>query len=333
MKILITGATGFLGKHLIKEIAPIASKIYILSRNIHQDSFTQYKNFEIVQGDITELDVIKDRDIKNRILSECDIVIHAAALYDLKADYADLYLQNVMGTKNILNLITKATSLKAFYYVSTIAVADEQSEYIDETSLPERSTFFDNYSKTKYHAEKLVREFSKSHQNIPIRIFRPGVIVGDSINGKIGNINGPYYFLELLKKYKHLLKNIAIIPLTFNPKSKLSLIPVDHVANFIFLIIKRDQYGQDLKTYHLICVDPPTIETFLKDISRILKINTKFFPIASNRAITFIMPFLNIPKEVIPFMFSKVTYDNKLTLKDLPELKTSKYASFKKIFF
>ena len=40
-----------------------------------------------------------------------------------------------------------------------------------------------------------------------------------------------------------------------------------------------------------------------------------------------------IPKEIIPFMFSKISYDKSLTLKDLPELRDSKYAEFKKIFF
>ena len=126
---------------------------------------------------------------------------------------------------------------------------------------------------------------------------------------------------------------MAFLPLPFNPTTRLQLIPVDHVAHLIFLLVKRDQYNQDLKTYHLICIDPPTIQKFLEDISRELGIKTKFYPISPNKFFTFVLPYLKIPKEIIPFMFSKISYDKTITLKDLPELQNSKYAEFKKIFF
>jgi nucleoside-diphosphate-sugar epimerase len=334
MNILILGATGFLGKYLVKEFSEVASKIYVVTRNDNSNLFKQYSNVELVSGDITDLEIIKDSAKKNEILCECDLVIHAAALYDLKAEYADLYLHNVVGTQNVLNFIKKTSRLKLFYYISTIAIADEQSEFIDENSLPERTDFADFYSKTKYLAEKSVREFAKGKPSLPMRIIRPGAIVGDSITGEIGTINGPYYFLEVIKKFKHLLKNIPIFPLSYNPNTELQFIPVDHVAHYIFLLITREQYARELKTYHLICIDPPKIEDFMKDISRELGIKTRFYPMASNKVFNFlVLPYLNIPKEIIPFMFSKISYDKTLTLKDLPELKDSKYADFKKIFF
>jgi len=332
MKILILGGTGFLGKYLVRELAINASKIYVVCRNKHKNTFQEFTNIEMVTGDITDTEVIKDSHIKNAILSDCDVIIHAAALYDVKAAYQEIYLHNVVGTQNVLQLLKKTKNLKAFYYVSTIAVADEQSECLTEDCLPIRTVFHDNYSKTKYYAEKLVREYAATHPQLPIRIVRPGVIVGDSVTGEIANVNGPYYFLQFLKKYDHLIKKIPIMPMTFNPNSHLHIIPVDHAAHYIFLLINRDLYDEQLKTYHLICIDPPKISQFLDDISRTLGLETQFQPIPSNKVFSFIMPFLKIPKEIIPFMFSRISYDKTLTLKDLPELKNSKYADFKKIF-
>jgi thioester reductase-like protein len=332
MKILILGGTGFLGKYLVSELASIASKIYVVTRSKNNNFFSQFSNVELVLGDITDPEIIKDVELKNSILSKCEIIIHAAALYEIKAEYEEIYLHNVMGTQNVLQLIKKASNLKAFYYVSTIAVADEQSDVLLETNLPERSIFNDNYSKTKYYAEKMVREFSSHHLELPVRIIRPGVIVGDSKTGKISNINGPYYFINFLKKFAPIIKKLPILPLTFNPDSHLHLIPVDHVANYIFLLISRDSKGVELRTYHLICIDPPKISEFIKDISQVLGFNTYFKPIKNNLLFSSAMPLLNMPKEIIPFMFSRISYDKSLTLKDLPELKNSKYADFKKIF-
>jgi thioester reductase-like protein len=332
MKILLFGGTGFLGKYLVKELSAFASQIYIVTRNKNSQLFKDYAKVTLVSGDITDIEVIKDQNIKNQILAECDLVIHAAALYDLTACYEDLYLHNVVGTQNVLQLLKKAEKLKAFYYVSTIAVVDEQSTsiIIDEVTLPERTVFHDDYSKTKYFAEKMVRQ---SLPNTAVRIIRPGAIVGDSLTGEIENINGPYYFVELLKKFRNLLKAMAIFPLTFNPETLLHFIPVDHVANLISLLIKRDEYSREIKTYHLVCIDPPSTQKFINDISQDLGIATKFYPIPQNKVFSLVMPLLKIPKEIIPFMFSKISYDKTLTLKDLPELKNSKYADFKKIFF
>jgi thioester reductase-like protein len=333
MKILILGGTGFLGKYLVSELASIASKIYVVTRSKNNNYFSQFSNIELVEGDITDPEIIKDVELKKSILSECEIAIHAAALYEIKAEYEEIYLHNVLGTQNVLQLIKKASNLKAFYYVSTIAVADEQSDVLLETNLPERSIFNDNYSKTKYYAEKMVREFSSHHLELPVRIIRPGVIVGDSTTGKISNLNGPYYFINFLKKFAPIIKKLPILPLTFNPETHLHLIPVDHVAHYIFILISRDIREREIKTYHLICIDPPKISEFLKDISRVLEIKTYFRPMQNNLVFSSIIPLLNIPQEIIPFMFSRISYDKTHTLKDLPELKNSKYADFKKIFF
>ncbi len=333
MKILILGGTGFLGKFLVKELTEIASHIYIITRNSSSTTFKNYSNIELVSGDITNPEIFYDLEQKKKILSECTLVIHAAALYDLQASYEDLYQQNVIGTQNVLRLLKQMNKIELFYYISSIAVASEQKEMTKEKRIEDRSAFPDNYSKTKYFAENLVNDFATNVKDLPIRIIRPGIIVGDSVNGEIEKVSGPYYFLELIQKISKFLKLIPSLPLAFNPKTLLNIIPVDHVAHFVYLLIKRDDSSRELKFYHLVSVNPPTIQNFIDDIALEYELKTKFYPVKSNIFIRSVLPLIKIPKELIPFMFSLNSYDIKLTLKELPELKESTYANFKNIFF
>jgi thioester reductase-like protein len=326
MQVFITGATGFLGKYLVAQLAPHVEKIFVLTRNTSKNSFSHISNVILVKGDITHSDIFSSDTDRLNILNNVDIFVHAAALYDIKGSYSDLYLHNVLGTQNILSLLKKSSALKAFYYVSTIAVADENSYYLDEYSLPERKVFSDYYSQTKYAAEKLVRMDSLK---VPLRIIRPGIIVGDSQTGAMEKIDGPYYFIEAIKKLKTVLNFTPYLPLAFNPNTKIPMIPVDHCANCIKDVILKDDYSSDLKTYHLISDEIPTIKKFMGDIALKLGINTKFIPIKNNKISTEILPFLGVPKEVVPFMFSKVSYDKSLTLKDIPALKESRYSDYK----
>lgn len=332
MNILITGGTGFLGEYLIKELASLFETIYVVSRKEQLLLFNEYSNVKFVKGDVTQLEVLEvDGASRSDLLDSIDVVLHAAALYDLSATFADCFLQNVVGTKNILHLLKSIKNLKSFYYISTIAVGDPESYFLEEDQLPRREKFGDAYSETKYLAEQIVR--NSTNERFVTRIIRPGIIIGDSVTFEMKKIDGPYYFLEAFKKYSHLLKFTPIVALSFNPRSKLPIIPVDHCARYIKLLIERDSYQVQLKTYHLISSEIPTLIEFLKDLNRKFKVKTLYFPIRSNKIYDSLLNLLGIPKEVLPFMFSKISYDKTNTLEDLPEIKESKYSTFKMTLF
>jgi thioester reductase-like protein len=330
MKIFITGATGFLGQYLIRELASKFETIYVLSRRSDYDGFNQYPNIEIVKGDITKLEMIEDITAREKVFSDCDYILHAAALYDLEASYSESFLHNVVGTQNVLRLVKKMKKLKAFYYISTIAVGCEESFLLEEDVFPARVDFKDAYSQTKYLAEKMVREQTV---NVPVRIIRPGIIIGDSVTGKMEKIDGPYYFIEAFKKYSHYLKALPVVPLSFNPRTKIPLIPVDHCAHYIGLLIERDQCESKLKTYHLISSELPTVGEFLNDLNQVFGLKTRYIPVLKNPVHSSLLKFLGIPKELIPFMFSKLSYDKTRTTKELPEIQESTYSTYKSILF
>ncbi|MEA9358293.1 SDR family oxidoreductase [Bacteriovorax sp. PP10] len=332
MNILITGATGFLGGYLIRELAAQYENIYVVSRKEQLSKFTEFPNVKCIKGDITSLDVISlEGSEKIKLLDSIDVVLHAAALYDLSASYSDCFLQNVVGTQNMLHLLKGMKNLKAFYYVSTIAVGDPEVYFLDENQLPKRNNFGDSYSETKYLAEQVVRD--NVNERFVTRIIRPGIIIGDSVTLEMEKIDGPYYFLEAFKKYSHLLKYTPIVPLSFNPRSKLPIIPVDHCAHFIKLLIERDNHKVNLKTYHLVSSEIPTLMEFLRDLNKKFGVKTHYFPVKENRIHNSLLKLLGIPEEVLPFMFSRISYDKTSTLEDLPEINESTYSTFKSILF
>lgn len=332
MSILITGGTGLLGSYLIRELASQYKNVYVISRKGHLSKLSEFSNVKYIKGDVTHLEVMAiEGESRSKILDSIEVVVHAAALYDLSATYTDCFLHNVVGTQNILYLLKSLKNLKAFYYISTIAVGDPETFFLDEKYLPKRDTFGDAYSETKYLAEQFVR--GNVNERYITRIIRPGIIIGDSVTFKMNKIDGPYYFLEAFRKYSHFLKLTPIIPLSFNPYSKLPLIPVDHCAHFIKLLIKRVDYQIQLKTYHLISAETPTLLEFLGDLNKKFKVKTHYFPVKENLIHNSLLSLLGIPKEVLPFMFSRVSYDKTSTLEDLPEIKKSKYSTFKTILF
>jgi thioester reductase-like protein len=334
MKIFITGATGFLGKYLVKELSPQFETIYVLTRNIDFPDFKQIPNVTLIKGDITNQNIIENSIDLENVITECDFFIHAAALYDMVANHADCYLQNVVGTQNTINLIKSMKKLKAFYYISTIAVGDDKTFFLEENKLPKRKRFSDFYSETKYHAEKMVREtFEKDLFHIPVRIVRPGIIVGDSETGEMNKVDGPYYIINAFKKYAPVLKLIPFLPLTYNPLTKIPLIPVDHCAQAISLLILRDKGDLALKTYHLISDEMPSTKEFLKDLNKYFGLKTTYYPLFKNVIFDTALNLLGIPREVIPFMFSSLSYDKRQTKKELPELKLSRYSLYKEKLF
>ena len=155
---------------------------------------------------------------------EIDHFFHLAAIYDITADAETQELANVEGTRHALEL-AGALEAGCFHQVSSIAAAglyrgDWREDMFDEAERLDNNPYF----RTKHESERLVREESPR----PWRVYRPGIVVGDSRTGEIDKIDGPYYFFKALQRARRVLP--AWLPTVGIEGGEINIVPVDYVA-------------------------------------------------------------------------------------------------------
>ena len=167
--ILVTGATGRIGRHLVESLLKENEKVRVLIR----DKMTEFENVEVFYGDL------KDKASLEKAVKGVDTIFHLAALVDYTADDDEMYKVNVIGTNNLL----EAFKGNKFIYLSTTAVLGSKlNEPADENTKYNPTNF---YGKTKMEAEKLVR----SNGGIIVRapdVLMPGFTEGyDAVFSKL----------------------------------------------------------------------------------------------------------------------------------------------------
>ncbi|MBN2088288.1 SDR family oxidoreductase, partial [candidate division KSB1 bacterium] len=241
--ILVTGATGFLGSQIILKLLKNHDiSIIALIRAQNQTAAIQRahrawwdfpaltaeidRRIYIIAGDVSQSKFGLNEPDYQALIERTDYIIHGAADLRLNAPIAELRRTNVQGTANILTLATQIHShhgLKRLAHISTAYVCGRRSGQISESSLDETAGFSNAYEFTKFEAEKLVQA---AQSDLPISIFRPGMVVGDSATGYIKTFNTIYFPLKL-----YFQKKLKLVPAS--PDLKINLVPVDFVASSI----------------------------------------------------------------------------------------------------
>lgn len=168
--ILVTGATGFLGRHLIPLLIEAGYRVRALVRPTSNIEFLQEFGVEVAYAeDIT------DRAAVTQACQGCEHVIHAAGQFRFWGDYLSFWHVNVEGTEAVL-AAALAANVQRFIHVSTIAVAGKipPGSIIDETFPSDPQ---DAYQRTKHEGEQLVLAYYKTH-GLPVIIVRPGAFYG-----------------------------------------------------------------------------------------------------------------------------------------------------------
>jgi len=190
MNILITGATGFVGRHLTRELCTRGYHCRCLVRNIDKakELFKEYKDIEFVIGDVTKPDSLKN------ISDNIQVVYHLAARGHVTATSAKAYEEfreiNVRGTENLIKHCSASKMKKFFHFSSTAAMGLIKGVIVDETIMPQPST---PYQKSKLESEKIVEKYIEEI-NFPGVIYRPCMIYGVEGFGEF------YKFTKLIKK-------------------------------------------------------------------------------------------------------------------------------------
>lgn len=184
MRILVTGATGFVGSHLTRRLAAEGHAVRILRRDRSRLEALGDCPFEEMIGDITDATAV------DRAVAGCDVVIHSAALiqYWVRRD-AEQSAINVEGTRHVVHAALQHRVQRLIHVSSIAAIGyDPSGGLADETTPYNLGPFRNNYCNTKYAAELVVREGVR--QGLDAVIVNPGTIYGPGDRRRLGYIRG-----------------------------------------------------------------------------------------------------------------------------------------------
>ncbi len=313
----MTGFPGFIAKRLVKRLAKHDTQFFLLVQKnfiekamrdveeINQKTGTPLENFALIEGDITLENLGISQDDLEILRRETTDVYHLAAVYDLAVEKDLAFQVNVEGTRKVNEFVKTVPNLRRYNYISTCYVSGNRTGVIYETELEHAAGFRNFYEETKYLAE---REVEQLKGELPVAIFRPSVVVGDSQTGETVKYDGIYYLINYLKMSPSLLRFVNV----GNKDVKLNLVPVDFVVEGIAALAKDEKAIG--KTIALADPNPLTTEELFDAIAEVMtKKKSVIKPPPSLVEKTLMLPFSpvmsGLPHSGVPYFFVQQTYD------------------------
>ncbi|MBE7941989.1 MULTISPECIES: SDR family oxidoreductase [Ramlibacter] len=254
MHYFVTGATGFIGKRLVRKL--LARKGSVVHFLVREDSLAKVAALREfwgvgparavpVVGDLRQKRLgVSAADLK-ALKGQVDHVFHLAAVYDLGADAQQQVEVNIEGTRNTVDF-AQAIAAGHFHHVSSIAAAGLYEGVFREDMFEEAENTDHPYFMTKHESEKIVRTACR----LPWTVYRPAMVVGDSRTGEMDKIDGPYYFFKLIQRLRRILP--PWMPSVGLEGGRINIVPVDFVVDALAAISQRPDIAG--RCFHL--VDP-----------------------------------------------------------------------------
>ncbi|MDP3423884.1 MAG: SDR family oxidoreductase [Burkholderiaceae bacterium] len=258
MNYFVTGATGFIGKRLVKKLLERkGSTVYFLLRAESADKVSDLHAYwglttakakaraVAVHGDLTRAKLGVSAVDTKMLKGQVGHLYHLAAVYDLGADAESQVAVNVDGTRHMVEF-AQAVDAGHVHHVSSIAAAGLYEGVFREDMFDEAEGLDHPYFMTKHESEKIVRKECKQ----PWTVYRPAMVVGDSSTGEMAKIDGPYYFFKLIQRLRQILP--PWMPSVGLEGGRINIVPVDFVVNALAHI--SHQAATAGRCFHL--VDP-----------------------------------------------------------------------------
>jgi len=334
--IFFTGFPGFIGKRLAQHILkkrPDSKLTFLVHPKMEQLARKSVQSFpshsaRVVIGDITHPNLGLTPLLAKEIKVATHTIFHLAAIYDLTVDEAIAKRVNVFGTQNILDFFSDAPALRRFNYISTCYVSGDREGTIFATELSMNQKFRNFYESTKYEAEVLVKN---RMEELPITVFRPAIVVGDTQTGETDKFDGPYVVMKFLHRLKFLLR---LVPNLGYANCEVNTVPVDYVIRVItYLGFEHRARGQ---TYQICDTKPPEGDTFFSEIVSIIAnvrpYNAPFlrFIILKLLKLPFVHLFTGITKQHLDYFSHRGRYRSPNLIRDLngSHIELKKYSNY-----
>ena len=241
-KVLVTGATGFLGKYVVEELVEHGYQVRAFGRNrtIGQSLVNAFVTF--IQGDLT------NQEDLTKACQEMDMVVHAGALSTVWGPWEDFYQTNVLGTKYVLEACREA-KIERLVYVSSPSIYAAPRDQLDikESDAPQENRL-NNYIRSKLASEKLFKDYP----DVSSVILRPRGLFG------IGDTS-------ILPRVLNLSQKIGI-PLIGDGRQLMDMTCVENVALAIRLALETPQAAGEV--YNITNGEPRAFRNLIEETLR-----------------------------------------------------------------
>jgi thioester reductase-like protein len=272
MAYFVTGATGFIGRRLVERLLENRQgKVYVLVRESSlgrlDDLIERWravagasvaKRVQPVVGELRKPLLGVEQERVDELRGKIEHFFHLAAVYDMTAPAEQNTAVNVGGTTHAVEL-ARAVDAGRLHHVSSIAVAGTYRGVFTEDSFDEGQQLPSPYHRTKFEAERIVRE----QPYVPWRVYRPGIVVGDSRTGEMDKIDGPYYFFKAIQRTRRLIPEW--VPLIGLDLGSTNVVPVDWVAGALEHI--AHEQGLDGGAFHLTDPRPQRVDELVNELA------------------------------------------------------------------
>ncbi|MEI9997393.1 MAG: SDR family oxidoreductase [Rhizomicrobium sp.] len=294
----MTGATGFIGSRIVRQLLTQGREVIALVRGGTQQELALRRcsglgRLTVVAGDVMGPNLGLSGEDLAMVQSTISQIVHAAAVYRLDISWAEAMKTNVQGTANVLAIFGARNDIE-LHYISSITVAGRAAASTPELPVDAPADFRNHYERSKWHAEKIVG----GNGVMPTRIYRPGIVIGDSSGGVTSKFDGPYAAFAMMWRHLPFL-------LPGDCAFTFPLVTVDLVADTVCAGLGERPNGLDV--LHVIDKEAPTLRQFTREMVRRLAGHERIWTVPKSlfRAVArsdVLLPLFGIQRQTLSYM-------------------------------